>query len=297
MDIPEGTVVLDCSLSESYYKVPEFDTMMFLPAHLQEMPYDQNNEEEKDNQDEELDELPVGEDLEEDPFYQQEHKKEDFDDIENIFKKTCEKQGLDINDVNLEIDNSFHDTVINSVLNKFNNQNSIPEISGFLKKKSGTVKIWQKRYFVCRGNELCYFKSPKDSVLRGCINFDVCNVTMIDKKNKKTFGLKMKGLKREIQLKAETVVQAESWKAIIKQQIEKSEGRKNNKSLHIKKWWKMTAADFDIFIKTANSGDLLIYHMSKEMIQKDDHPDDCYHYALIVKHSMTENGFKVFFYD
>ena len=57
----------------------------------------------------------------------------------------------------------------------------------------------------------------------------------------------MKGLKREIQLKAESVVQASSWKAIIQQQIDQSQGKKFSKGLHIKKWWKMQEVDYTIF--------------------------------------------------
>ena len=107
----------------------------------------------------------------------------------------------------------------------------------------------------------------------------------------------MKGLKREIQLKAGSIVQASSWKAIIQQQIEKSQGKKNDKAMHIKKWWKMVEVDYKIFLKTANTGDLLIYHMDERMVEPEDHPDDLYHYALIVKHLYKQRDFKIFFYD
>jgi hypothetical protein len=173
-DFNEDTVILDESMSESYYKVPEFDTMMFLPAHLQELP-PSPKEEVKDTlaEDEEIDELPIGDDLEEDEFYKGDNKEIDFDDIQDIFRQTLEKHNNGIKFTLIYIENSkvseddFHDTVIRGVLNRFNISNTIPSISGFLKKKSGTIKLWQKRYFICRGNELCYFKSPKDSVLRG----------------------------------------------------------------------------------------------------------------------------------
>ena len=107
----------------------------------------------------------------------------------------------------------------------------------------------------------------------------------------------MKGLPREIQLKAKSIIQAESWKAIIQHQIDKSDGKLYGKFVNIKQWWKMKEVDYKIFIKTANSGDILIFHMSKDMIQKEDHPDDLYHYALIVRDSLSEETFKIFFYD
>ena len=107
----------------------------------------------------------------------------------------------------------------------------------------------------------------------------------------------MKGLSREILLKAENQIQAESWKAIIQHQIERSDGKIYGKFVDVKKWWKMKEADYSIFKKTANSGDILIFHMSKEMVEKGDHPDDLYHYALIVRDSLDQEEFKVYFYD
>ena len=80
-----------------------------------------------------MDELPLGDDFDEDPFYQQEHKPEDYGDVEQVFKSTAEKQGLDPSDINLNIDESFYNTVILSVLNKFNSAGTVPQISGFLK--------------------------------------------------------------------------------------------------------------------------------------------------------------------
>ena len=84
----------------------------------------------------------------------------------------------------------------------------------------------------------------------------------------------MKGLKRVIQLKADNAAQAESWKTIIQQQIDSSEGYKNDKSIGIKKWWKMTEADYNIFLKVADSGDLLIYKIPDSKAHKNEHPDD-----------------------
>ena len=83
-DFNEDTVILDESMSESYYKIPDFNTLMFLPAHLQELP-PSPKEEVKDTlaDDEESDELPIGDDLEEDEFYREDHEEIDFDDIIN----------------------------------------------------------------------------------------------------------------------------------------------------------------------------------------------------------------------
>ncbi|CAI2366645.1 unnamed protein product [Moneuplotes crassus] len=288
------TEVLDFSFKDPS-QLADFDQSVFFPAHLgpEESLQKENDEPEEFIVHEigDEDEMPLGEDLGEDSFYNEEHKEIEFDDIQDIFHKTKENQD------ELGAPDVFTETVVQNVLEKFNKTKKIPEINGFLKKKSGKVKIWQKRYFTCRGNELFYLKSPKDSILRGCINFDVCDVTLVEKKNKKIFGIKMKGLKREIQLKAETEVQASSWKAIIQQQIDQSDGKKFSKGIQVKKWWKMQECDFNIFLSTASSGDLLIYYMRDEMVQPDDHQDDLYHYALIVKSVQSQFQFNVFFYD
>lgn len=107
----------------------------------------------------------------------------------------------------------------------------------------------------------------------------------------------MKGLKKTIQLKADNAAQAESWKKVIQQQIDSSEGKLSNKSVHIKKWWKMTEADFSIFKKVADSGDLIIYKLPDCEMQPEDHPDDCYHYALVVRNSLHCPSPKIFYYD
>ena len=119
--------------------------------------------------------MALGEDFElnEDSFYQKDHKLEDYGDVEQVFKSTLEKQGVDPGQINLDFGESVYNTIIKDVLDKFNSTGIIPEISGFLQKKSGFMKFFQKRYFVCRGKELCYFLSPTDCVLRGCINFDI----------------------------------------------------------------------------------------------------------------------------
>lgn len=133
---------------------------------------DQNVE--SNDLEDEAEDLQIREDLDEDPFYQQESNLEQYDGFEKIFKSTLEKQGIDPQKAaNVNIDDTFLNTVILNVLDKFNSPGIVPEISGFLKKKSGFMKFFQKRYFVCRGNELCYFHNPKDNILRGCINFDV----------------------------------------------------------------------------------------------------------------------------
>jgi len=59
----------------------------------------------------------------------------------------------------------------------------------------------------------------------------------------------------------------------------------------------MIEVDYPIFLKTANSGDLLIYHLDETIVEPEDHPEDLYHYALIVKHLYKQWNFQIFFYD
>ncbi|KAI8393937.1 uncharacterized protein BYT42DRAFT_552768 [Radiomyces spectabilis] len=45
-----------------------------------------------------------------------------------------------------------------------------PEHEGWLHKKSDKYKTWNKRWFVLKGTNLFYFKSPKDTRMKGIIN-------------------------------------------------------------------------------------------------------------------------------
>ena len=90
----EQTEILDDSLNDPHFKIPEFDTLMFLPEHLREdpVPLQKENHDLESREENEEDDMRMGEDLEEDPFYN-EHKEADFDDIQDIFKQTLEKDG------------------------------------------------------------------------------------------------------------------------------------------------------------------------------------------------------------
>jgi hypothetical protein len=83
----DATEVLDAT-QEEYYRVPEFDTKMFMPEHLlehqliippEDIPF-------KDD----IDDL---DDQEDDPFYIT-YKEEQFDDIQQLFHETFKKSGL-----------------------------------------------------------------------------------------------------------------------------------------------------------------------------------------------------------
>lgn len=83
--------MLDAS-EEEYYRVPEFDTKMFMPDHLLELPS-------KNPPESNFEDIPIKDDhddlddQEEDPFYET-HKEEQFDDIHQLFQSTFKKSGL-----------------------------------------------------------------------------------------------------------------------------------------------------------------------------------------------------------
>jgi hypothetical protein len=163
-----------------------------------------------------------------------------------------------------------------------------PSISGFLKKKSGSIKVFQKRYFCLSGQQLYYFKSPLDFVVRGCIDFGLWGVELLEAKDIKKFGLKMEGLKRQIWLKGDSGVQAEAWKAVLRGVIQRSNGVGKIKGSMVKKWWKGVSIDYGIFMRVADSGDLLV-------VEKEGKKE--FHYALVVRHFDDQKGFLVFSYD
>ncbi|KAI7898963.1 uncharacterized protein BX663DRAFT_522670 [Cokeromyces recurvatus] len=49
-------------------------------------------------------------------------------------------------------------------------QQSFPEFEGWLYKQSDRYKTWNKRWFVLYGNNLFYFKNPRDSKMKGIIH-------------------------------------------------------------------------------------------------------------------------------
>jgi len=53
----------------------------------------------------------------------------------------------------------------------------IPTIEGYLKKKATNIfGIWQKRYFVIKDNKLYYYRTDKQDIVSGCIDFSLVSV-------------------------------------------------------------------------------------------------------------------------
>jgi hypothetical protein len=62
------------------------------------------------------------------------------------------------------------------------NENVLPDIEGWLHKQGDKYKTWNKRWFVLKGSNLFYFKSPKVSCQRqGMVNLNerYCSVVRI----------------------------------------------------------------------------------------------------------------------
>lgn len=71
-----------------------------------------------------------------------------------------------------------------------NGKNEPLEKSGYLLKMSGKVKTWKRRWFVLKGGELLYYKSPSDVIRKpqGHIEFSAsCSILRGD--NKQTVQL------------------------------------------------------------------------------------------------------------
>ncbi|KAI8096501.1 uncharacterized protein BX664DRAFT_258357 [Halteromyces radiatus] len=51
-----------------------------------------------------------------------------------------------------------------------NRENVLPDMEGWLHKQGDKYKTWNKRWFVLKGSNLFYFKSPKDIRMKGIIN-------------------------------------------------------------------------------------------------------------------------------
>ena len=56
------------------------------------------------------------------------------------------------------------------------------------------------------------------------------------------------GFPKEIWFKAESIVQAESWKALIQHQIDKYDGKSNKIFKGVKNWWKFEEVEYLIIL-------------------------------------------------
>lgn len=74
------TEILDKSATETDFKIPAFDTLMYLPAN-----YKDEEQPEEEIKDEDYQNMPLRDDLD-DPFYLEENKLEQYDEIDQIFK-------------------------------------------------------------------------------------------------------------------------------------------------------------------------------------------------------------------
>ncbi|KAI8878418.1 PH-domain-containing protein [Backusella circina FSU 941] len=63
-----------------------------------------------------------------------------------------------------------HHSSINIYSQKNDEDNLAPDMEGWLHKQSYKYKRWNKRWFVLKGPNLFYFKSPKDVRMKGIIN-------------------------------------------------------------------------------------------------------------------------------
>ena len=188
---------------------------------------------------------PAKDELSEDSFYLNESIVQQHDDFQQIMRSAWNSKGVDIQNADSKLEDSLQEVVVKNVIRRFNIDENSSEIVGFLRKKSdGFIKSWNKRYIVIRDNELYYFRSPKDRRIRGYINFDVCNWSVNINKKKSIIKILIKGIPSEICFKADSMIQAESWKEIIQLQIDKYNGKVNQNFKGSEKLYRLKEIDF-----------------------------------------------------
>ncbi|CAO3635696.1 unnamed protein product [Cunninghamella blakesleeana] len=59
---------------------------------------------------------------------------------------------------------------MDGITQRLNKENSLPDMEGWLYKQGDKYKTWNKRWFVLKEANFFYFKSPKDTRMKGLIN-------------------------------------------------------------------------------------------------------------------------------
>ncbi|KAI8993419.1 hypothetical protein BDB01DRAFT_847302 [Pilobolus umbonatus] len=90
--------------------------------------------------------------------------------------------------------------------------NTLPDFEGWLHKQSSRYKTWNKRWFVLKGSNLFYFKSPKDARMKGIINLRGYRVTLDDTIQAGKYCFRVQhSTERTFQLYTDDEASAKSW--------------------------------------------------------------------------------------
>jgi hypothetical protein len=172
---------------------------------------------------------------------------------------------------------------------------SLPEMEGYLKKKSPTLwKGFEIRYCILKDRKLVYYKNENNDTFRGCLNFNFIGAQIkMSRTSKKRFTVKPAGGGREFTFKAETEELAKKWFETIQMHIAGSDGEfmgPQNKLTSKREYWKTDRITEFEFLTMVDTGDLLLFR-SKHVgakIQRSFTRSQFDHVALLLKYQNGE---------
>jgi len=95
-----------------------------------------------------------------------------------------------------------------------------PDREGYLTKQGGSIKTWRKRFFILKGKNLYYFKTPKDLQFTGKIDLEPTSVVKEEQDKKKKSMISITTTKRIFFMYPDKPEDIRSWIEAIQRNVD-----------------------------------------------------------------------------
>lgn len=177
-------------------------------------------------------------------------------------------------------------------MNSSSERNNPEWKTGWVKKRSGKLKMWQKRYLVLETSKLKYYHSQSSQKPTGIIDFDVLTVEVSLESN--DFILIISDSSRNFHFRCKTEQEARDWVYQISLKTQFSKGSKSISPVSLKKkFWKFDRISQTQFENLADTGDLLLFRGKSALskMQRAVTRGKYDHVALLVRSTSNNNLF------
>jgi hypothetical protein len=177
-------------------------------------------------------------------------------------------------------------------MNSLHERNNPDYKSGWVKKRSNKLKVWQKRHLVLEQSKLKYYHSEKEPKPAGIIDFDVLTVEVTLENN--DFILLITESPRNFHFRCKTEQEARDWVYFISLRSQFSKGSKGISPVSLqRKYWKYDRISQYQFECQAETGDLLLFRGKSALskMQRAVTRGKYDHVALLVKSTSNDNLF------
>ena len=177
-------------------------------------------------------------------------------------------------------------------MNSLHERNNHEYKSGWIKKRSNKLKLWQKRFLVLEASKLKYFHSESDQKPAGIIDFDVLTVQAILENN--DFKLDISDCSRNFHFRCKTEQEARDWVYFISMKSQVSKGSKAISPVSLQdKFWKFDRISQHEFERVAETGDILLFRGKSALskMQRAVTRGKYDHVALLIRSTSNNNLF------